>query len=58
MTSVSVDLIWSRNSAVGITTGYGLDGLMVRVRVPGGESFLFPPCHEVGGFTVIVNIPP
>jgi hypothetical protein len=42
----------SRDSAVGIVTGYGLDGLGVRVRVPVRNRFFFSlrrPVHTGSG---------
>jgi hypothetical protein len=35
----------SRNSAVGITTGYGLDDREVGVRVPVGSRIITSPCR-------------
>jgi hypothetical protein len=36
---------WSRDSVVGIATGYGLDDRGVVVRVPVGSRFSSSPCH-------------
>jgi hypothetical protein len=35
----------SRDNAVGIATGYGLDDQTVRVRVPVEKRIFTPPCH-------------
>jgi hypothetical protein len=47
-------LIMSRDSAVGITTGYGLDGLGIGVRVlVGARLFCYPRCSD--RFSAISN---
>jgi hypothetical protein len=38
-------LYWSRDSSVGITTGYGLDDRGVGVRVPVGSRIFSYPCR-------------
>jgi hypothetical protein len=38
-----LDKDWRRGSAVGITTGYGLDGSEVGVQVPIGARFFSSP---------------
>jgi hypothetical protein len=40
-------LLWKRDSAVGIATGYGLDGRGVGVRVLVGSRIFFSPRHPV-----------
>jgi hypothetical protein len=42
-------LVGSRDSAVGIATGYGLDGRGVRVRVPVGARIFFMSSRSVLG---------
>jgi hypothetical protein len=36
--------LWSRDSSVRLTTGYGLDQQEVGVRVPVGFKIVSPPC--------------
>jgi hypothetical protein len=42
---MSTYIMWSRDSAVGIATGYGLDERGVGVRVPVGARIFTSPCR-------------
>jgi hypothetical protein len=41
--NTKITIIWSRDSAVGVATGYGLDGRGVGVRVPVYARLFFSP---------------
>jgi hypothetical protein len=43
--NVDIRNLWSRDSSVGIVTGYGLDDRGVRVRAPIGSRMFCSPCR-------------